>query len=479
MSGLLAKNTLYLTIASVGQKLVAFVYFLFVARIMQPERTGQYFLTVSIALIFSVIADFGMTPVVIREIAKSPQETPRLLSRALSLKIPLFIIAYASAIAAALLLHYEREVVMLTMVAGLSLILDSLHLLFYGVLRGHQNLSIEATGMLTGQAVTAMVGGLSLFIHPSLLWLTFALVLGSATNVTLSSRALIARFGWSILKPHWNSANAKHLLSLALPFALAAIFVKVYSYVDSLFISKFIDTTAVGIYSIAYKFTYAFQFLPLAFTAGLYPSISAALEHHPARVPHLLRRALWYMMLISTPLVLGLWLIANQAVVLAGSAYRASGPVLSLLVFVLIPIFLDFPIGSLLNAGNRQTTKTIIMGFTMVINILLNAVLVPKIGIQGAAISALLSFSFMFISGLFFIKPVIPAFRFGPSLFDAVRFGISGLFMVMVGRLLMPIIGWMAIIPVCVAVYIIALVLTRLLVLNDVRKLKSLFSYGR
>lgn len=467
MTKVLAKNTFYLTSASIGQKLIAFVYFLFVARVMQPELTGQYFLSVSIALMFSVLADFGITPVVIRETAKTPEKTRELLSRVLVLKIPLLFVGYFSAILAAFVLGYDRDLILLTSIAGISIILDSVHLLFYGVLRGHQQLWYESVGMFAGQALTAIAGALVLWLAPSLLLLVSVLTIGSLLNVISSSIILLKRFGPSIFFPDWDPVFAKKIFRMALPFALAAIFVKVYSYVDTLFISKFLDTAAVGLYSIAYKFTYAFQFLPLAFTAALYPSLSQAIEHDRTHLPQLFRRALWYMMILSTPLVFGIWLIADQAVLLAGEAYRSAAPVLSTLVFVLIPIFLDFPVGSLLNAANKQMTKTVIMGITMVMNILLNAFLVPTIGMMGAAIAALISFSFMFCAGFFFVHRIIPEFSFRLFLKDAGRIALCGGVMALIGTTLIPLIGWIAVIPVCGVVYIVGLLFTRVLTFKD------------
>jgi O-antigen/teichoic acid export membrane protein len=263
---------------------------------------------------------------------------------------------------------------------------------------------------------------------------------------------------------------------MALPFALAAIFVKVYSYVDTLFISKLLDTTAVGLYSIAYKFTYAFQFLPLAFIAALYPSFSSAVVHDTQRLPHLFGRAMWYMMIISTPLVLGIWLIADEAVLLAGDSYASAAPILSVLIFVLIPIFLDFPIGALLNASNRPT-KTTIMGVTMIINIVLNALLIPWTGIIGAAIAALMSFLFMFGAGLFFVPRLIPQFRFSLLLRDLLLIAVSGTFMLIVGIISKPIIGWIGVIPLCAVVYLLILFVTRVLTINDLRSLKRTLGY--
>lgn len=467
MTKVLAKNTFYLTFASIGQKLIAFVYFLFVARVMQPELTGQYFLSVSIALMFSVLADFGITPVVIRETAKAPEKTRELLSRVLVLKIPLLFVGYFSAILAAFILGYDLDILLLTIVAGISIILDSVHLLFYGVLRGHQQLWYESVGMFAGQALTAIAGAFVLWLAPSLLLLVSVLTIGSLLNVLSSSVILWKRFGPSIFLPTWDPVFAKKILRMALPFALAAIFVKVYSYVDTLFISKFLDTAAVGLYSIAYKFTYAFQFLPLAFTAALYPSLSQAIEHDRTHLPQLFRRALWYMMILSTPLVFGIWLIADQAVLLAGDAYRSAAPILSTLVFVLIPIFLDFPVGSLLNAANKQMTKTVIMGITMVMNILLNAFLVPTIGMMGAAVAALISFSFMFFAGFFFVRRIIPEFSFPLFLKDILRIALCGGVMALIGTIMIPIIGWIAVIPVCGVVYMIGLLFTRVLTFKD------------
>ena len=183
---------------------------------------------------------------------------------------------------------------------------------------------------------------------------------------------VVRRFGKQCLVPSLNRQQTIQLLKIAFPFALAAIFVKVYSYVDSIFISKIIGTTAVGIYSLAYKFTYAFQFLPLAFTAALYPGLSSLVGKDEKALAKLFEKGMWYVLLLAVPITFGIWAIANDAVLLAGEGYRDAGPVLSLLIFVLIPIFLDFPVGSLLNAANKQIIKTTIMGITMVINVLLN-----------------------------------------------------------------------------------------------------------
>ncbi|HWQ99870.1 MAG TPA: polysaccharide biosynthesis C-terminal domain-containing protein, partial [Candidatus Methylomirabilis sp.] len=83
-----------------------------------------------------------------------------------------------------------------------------------------------------------------------------------------------------------------------------------------------------------------------------------------------------------------------------GNQFLGSVTPLGILPWVLLPIFLDFPIGSLLNATHRAHWKTTAMGATMVINAALNAVLVPAYGPVGASWAGVLSFWFLMAAGI-------------------------------------------------------------------------------
>ncbi|MBI4256564.1 flippase [Candidatus Uhrbacteria bacterium] len=467
MTQRVARNALYLTIASVGQKIIAFVYFLFLARVMMPDMTGQYFLALSITTIYSVVAEFGITSVTIREIAKDPTQARQLISHALALKLPLIILAVSGSVATGWLLGYDHSVQVLIAMSCVVLVLDALQVFFYGVLRGFQALQFEAAGIFSGMLTTALVGSLVLALAPSLPLLVVALMGGSFINLLVASFCVARRLGWSTLIPHWSSQDARLILKMAFPFALAAIFVKIYSYVDSIFISKILDTTAVGVYAIAYKFTYAFQFLPLAFIAALYPGMSAVAGKDPASLKQIFLRSMWYMALISSPIVFGLYAVAPEAILLAGKEYTQATIVLQTLIFVLIPIFLDFPIGSLLNACGKQSTKTVIMGVTMIINIVLNAILIPQVGILGAAYAALASFVFMFVAGLFYIPSVIPSFSFRQLVRTILPIYLVGVIMLIVVIVLKPLMGWIPVVFIGGGVYLVGLLVTGSFKLTD------------
>ena len=479
MSVGLAKNTLYLTAASVGQKILSFVYFLLIARIMMPENTGAYFIALSLLTIFSVIADFGITPVVIRETAKHPEETAALVRRALGLKLPFILLSGVGVLLFTWFLNYDPQILRLVLFALAILVADAFSLLFYGVLRGLHQLQFESLGIFIGQSLTVLIGMVVLFTQPSLTWLVIALVAGSIFNMLFSASRVVAKFGIKILRPSLDRRAAGFLLKVALPFALANIFVKVYSYVDSIFISKFISTEAVGVYSVAYKFTYAFQFLPMAFVAALYPSMSEAVAHAPEKLTGLLNRAFWYLALLAVPVVGGLWALAPEVISLTGVGYEEAVVVLQVLIIVLLPIFLDFPIGSLLNAADKQATKTVIMGLTMVVNVLANVLLIPIFGIMGAAYAALLSFWFMFLAGLYFIPKIIYGYKFRSLIITVIPIIFSGIVMAAFVFFIKKSIGLLPVIPFGAAVYFMMLLLTGSLKKKHFQEALALFKHDK
>ncbi len=401
----LARNTAFLTVASIGQKFIAFVYFALIARIVGVEWTGKYFLALSITTMVGVIADFGLTPVLVRETAKHPDDQQKILSHVLGMKLGLSALAAAIVVIVSFALGYDELTRSLMYVAIGVMILDSFHLTYYGVFRGRHTLGFESVGIFIGQAITLMIGITSLLVAPNLVVLIVALLGGSLWNVLYSSSRL-RKVGLKPFKLSLGSKWSKRLLKMALPFALAAIFVKIYSTTDSILLERFVGDEAVGWYSIAYKLTYAFQFLPMAFVAALYPTFSRLIQEGDKKgLESTFNKAMWYMMILAIPIVLGIFAVAGAVVPLIyGTDYLNSVMPLQVLIFVLIFIFLDFPIGAMLNADDRQSTKTAIMGGTMVINVVANVILIPVHGVLGASIAALLSFFFLFSVGMVAVR---------------------------------------------------------------------------
>lgn len=399
----IAGNVAWLMGATVVQKAVAFLSFFFVARWSGPATTGSYFYAVAITSVCVVLADLGLTPVVIREYAANPERGRRFAKAAFCAKALLVPLAVVVALVYTYARGSSSSILLSVVIACGVMSADACTLLLYGVLRGSQKLRFEAIGMLTTQIITAMAAMTAAwFFRGNVQALIIALLLGSLWNVAWAWRHVHA-LGWR--ETSWNMEDVRAIVKLAVPFALAGIFVKVYSYVDTLFLEAYWPKTEVGHYAVAYKLTYAFQFLPLTFVAALYPGLSAMhARGDKEELTRALRGSLRLMLLLSVPIAVGLSAFSQLVPTLFGKAYAPAISVLSILSWVLIPIFWDFPVGSLLNATHRAHLKTASMAIAMVVNVILNAVLVPRYGAVGAAYAALVSFTILGLVGLFLTR---------------------------------------------------------------------------
>lgn len=401
-----ARNTFYLTSALVGQKVLSFVYFTLLARFLGAELVGKYTFALAFTTIFSIITDLGLTPVLIREVARSKDQAKDYVRTIVGIKIILTILAYGSVLSAAYLLGHPPLTLTLIALAGVVMAFDAFHLTFYGVLRGMQMLKYEAVGMVAGQGITLLGGILALVLHLPVYAYLIALALGSAWNVLLSV-AIMRRHKIAIV-PKISPAVFLSIWRISIPFALSGIFVRVYSYIDTVLLQHMKGDIAVGWYSIPYKITYAFQFLPMALSAAVYPALSSAWRHDKERMRWVLERAIRYSILIALPITFGIAILAPEIILtIYGQDFANSILPLEISIFGLVFIFLYFPIGALLNATDRQSVNTISMGITMAANIGLNLVLIPNYGAVGASIAAVSTNAFLAIVTLVWAMKVI------------------------------------------------------------------------
>ena len=464
----IAKNAAWLMVAQTAQKALSFLTFLVVARLVGVEVTGRFFYAVSVTSVFVTLSDLGLTPVLIRQMAQEEEKGKALLRTVFKGKALLIPLAVMASLGYGWMVGLSGETWLSVGLACLVLSADAVSLTWYGAIRGRRLLQYEAVGMFVGQVLTACASLLSAWMFG---WgapgLVVGLLTGSSWNMVWSAWQAKTMGLWPA-----KDASAPRLLDvvrLAWPFALAGMFVKVYSYVDTLLLREYHTETEIGYYALAYKITYAFQFLPLAFVAALYPGMSAAYaSKEKDALRKILMGSLRLMTIVAAPLAAVLSAYADRFIpFMYGPEFFGAIAPLQILPWVLLPIFWDFPLGSLLNATHRAEKKTVAMGIAMGLNVCANSLLVPRFGPVGAAWSALGSFWALFLVSAWFVrKDLLPGLE-ASSLFlrGALAAGITwGLI-----RIATPPMPFIAGAIFCGAASLAVLFATRLLLMEDVK----------
>jgi len=406
----IAKNTSYFTFALILQKVISFAYFTILARTFVPDDLGKYYLAISLTTIFAIIIDLGLSNVLTREIAKDQEKANSHLASVLALKIPLSLLALASLWIFVQILNYESEIVYLAYLSAICMVLDSFTASFFACLRGFHNLKYESISSVIFQAIVLIFGIVAIGLHLNLYWMMTALVAGSVFNFFYSlilNRRIISGSLWSA----FDKENTKNLWKISIPFALFGIYQKLYMYLDTVLLSIFAGNKYVGLYQVSFKIIFALQFLPMAFTASLYPAFSSYWKSNREQLAITFERAMNYLIIISLPISIGTVFLADKILLLFKPEYIEAKLSLQIIMVALIFIFINFPIGSILNACDRQKTNTNNMAISLVASIILNLILIPKFQANGASATVLLTNFLMFILGIISV-PKIAAINF-------------------------------------------------------------------
>lgn len=402
MSYSVIKNTSFLTSASILQKVISFVYFTVIARFVGEANTGQYFVAMTFSTIFAVVADFGLGPVLTRETARTPEDTDKNLKTVFWTKIFFGIFTYFLLVTVVNFLGYDNLTKNLIYLSGITMFFDNLHSVFYNVFRARKNLFFESVGVVSSQFITLLIGTTAILLHWPLYWLIIAYIIPSFCNFIFSATALkkVYNLRYSL---GWDYRVFKQFVVLALPFALAGILSRLYSYSDTLLMTKMLSAKELGWWSVPYKITFAFQFIPVALSASVYPVFSSLYIENREKIDVLFAKSLRYLLTIVFPIVAGLFVLAEQLIVkIYTPAYLPSVPVLRILLISLVFSYLSFVTGALLNAINRQKIQTTLVAVSLVASVTINLIFLPRLGIMSAAYAALVGNLIMCAGGFIF-----------------------------------------------------------------------------
>lgn len=453
----IAKNTSYLTLALILQKIISFFYFTLLARFLGPSDLGKFYFAISFTTIFAILIDLGLANVLTREVAKCQDKVGRLIGTILSMKIPLAIISIFLALLIINIAPSDPMVKILVYISIFSMTLDSFTSTFYAAIRGFHNLKYESIAAVIFQLIVLIFGYGSLLLGGGLYFAMGALALASLFNFSYSFWVAKVRLRIPI-KLVYDKVLIKSLVFISWPFALYAVFQRLYTYLDSVLLSYLAGDTQVGLYQIAFKIVFALQFLPLAFTASVYPALSKYWQSDRKQLEITFARALNYLTIISWPIIIGTILLADRIVLLFSDGYSGAVLPLQIAIMALFFIFLNYPIGSLLNACDLQKRNTRNMIITAIFSISLNIILIPRFQAMGAVITVLLSNFLMFSLGVFSVSSLIK-YNFKKNLSILVKSLLAALSMGMAIVMLKSVLPLLLIVILSAFIYLITLYL--------------------
>ena len=296
-----AKNTVYLALADIANKVMVFLFFAFAARHLGAEKFGVFSFALAFTTMFSVFADLGLGFFSAREIARNPAVASRYVGNALAIKVIVSVLLIGVVSLTVRLLGYPGATVAVVTVTSLFLLASTI-LLYYGsVFQGFERMELTALGRVL-QTGALVVGGLILgrgaavTVHYAWLYVGagFAAALAS---VAIATAALVRPSARLELR-EWAG-----MLRASFPFGLASVFVILYYWNGTALLSKLSGDVEVGLYSAAFRLVLGVGFLSYAFSGAMYPVMSRLHAGATERLKSGITTSLRYVTILALSLI--------------------------------------------------------------------------------------------------------------------------------------------------------------------------------
>jgi O-antigen/teichoic acid export membrane protein len=196
---------------------------------------------------------------------------------------------------------------------------------------------------------------------------------------------------------------------MAIPIGIANFFLIAYTRTDILMLGWMMDEKSVGMYSAAFKLTGSLTIIPLAITTSLLPLLSNAFGSGDAeKVRQMYRAAFSVAVVAGLPVAVGGYLLAEGVIGLVyGAGYEPAVNALQILAPAMFFSFILYVMTTSAVAVGRTVLFTVYAGMLALLNIALNAALIPSYGIVGASWATLIAEGFLMVAGLAVLRPSV------------------------------------------------------------------------
>jgi O-antigen/teichoic acid export membrane protein len=343
-----------------------------------------------------------------KHIARDTESLGRYVFNTLVMKFFFTIGLIALAIGLAVMLGYDREIVLLISTYCIGMLLNTLNSTIAGGLQGIQQMRRPALWDVARSYVGGAAGLLVLLNHGSLL--QFALVFNLACIIPLVANFLYLR---PVLKRNrrFDFALWKRILVGGFPFFIWSALLVVYGTIDIPLLQAFTNNETVGWYALAYRWVSMPVFFASTVATAFFPAFSAQSVKIPKEFANTANRALHLVALIATPAAVGIAVIASSFLALLyGSEFRGAVPLMQILAIHIPIVGMDIILGSVLVAADKQRQWVYVGVIAAIFNPLLNLVAIPLTvnwfdnGAIGAATVTVLTEGVMMI-GAIYLRP--------------------------------------------------------------------------
>jgi O-antigen/teichoic acid export membrane protein len=388
----IARNSVFAFAAQLTGAAFTAALTLYLARALGPDGFGVFALALAVGALVVLPADLGISASAGRFIAEHRGDRPavaRLVGDALGLKIAAAVVASAALFACAPLVASAYGVSDLTWplrAVALAIFGQSIMMLFAAAFVAEGKVAVNLRVVLSESAVETGASIALVALGTGATGAAFGRTIGYAVGAVAAAVLAARILGRAAVVP-WSPSRVglRRIARYAGALAVVDIAFSVFQQIDALLIGGFLGAASVGLFQAPMRLAALLHYPGYALATGVAPRLA----EHPTEPPNVaaFMRAARYILLLQAFLVAPLVVWATPiTMLLLGAEFAESAGVLRALTPYIFLAGLA-PLVSLaanyLGAARRRVPIALA---ALAVNIGLDLVLIPTVGIEGAAI---------------------------------------------------------------------------------------------
>jgi O-antigen/teichoic acid export membrane protein len=193
-------------------------------------------------------------------------------------------------------------------------------------------------------------------------------------------------------KPRFSKTALKYAVGFGFPIVIHLLVGTIHNSIDRLMLERYLPMSELGIYTLGASVAAVLQMFVTAFNQAYQPSYYELMESGgESRETHIVKTFKFWLVMLTLATCIGIVIGGPFLTIFAGSQFR---DVSSIFPYLLLSVYAGsfyFFFSSPIFFYKKTHLLPLITGSSAVINILMNLLLIPLYGINGAAIATIIS----------------------------------------------------------------------------------------
>jgi O-antigen/teichoic acid export membrane protein len=380
------------------------------------QEYGFYFILFNFSFLFNILLDLGITNFNNRNIAQHNHLLNKHFSGILVLKLMLAGLYTLVTFSVALFLGYTREQFTLLAFLAFNQFLISFILYLRSNISGLLLFRTDSLLSVLDRILMILFCSILLWGHVTrevfrIEW--FVYLQTAAYLITALTALLIVIRKARFRRLHWHGAFFLMIIKKSFPFALMVLLMTFYNRLDPVMLEGILGETRgseqAGIYAHGYRLLDAASMISFLFSVLLVPIFSRMLKQKEP-VEQMLKLSFTLIITLAIIVAAGSFFYSRELMdLLYNSDTAMSAPVFRLLMIGFVAISITYIFGTLLTANGNLKALNIVAGISLLINLLINLVLIPRFLAFGSAVSSLVTQIFAAVMQVILVQRI---FRF-------------------------------------------------------------------